>query len=256
MGKMLNPFDKEFKGWETNSMGTLFKILLKPFFLKNLKNMTINTFCKISCFGITLMWYNCSTHENKKNTNVVEQEPVVVNLSGDPSKDPIGWSKTDSVKIKLDSTLSHQSAGFACDSALAIDYTGFEGEHIFLPLNHKGHWIRSIKQKKRLTSQQIKRIHAILGDSNSFKKPMHVMCYMPRLGLVFFRKDTVIAQSAICIGCAGLESSARLGSETFHDEVMHSNVFNLKTLRKWEQICQELRFSDCKQWSDLKDQDE
>lgn len=154
----------------------------------------------------------------------------------------ISWLDSSKVTYQVDTFLTHKDKGFLCDSAVAIDYTGFLGEHTYMPLNDKGQWINTIEKRKKLTGAQIQLIHSVFGDKKSFGSPMMVSCYEPRLGIIYFKDNKVIGQSAICLGCARLESTAKLGNGDNYSS------FSESTLRRLEKLCSDLQFSDCKHW--------
>ena len=154
----------------------------------------------------------------------------------------ISWLDSSNVTYQVDTFLTHKGKGFLCDSAIAIDYTGFFGEHTYMPLNDKGQWINTIEKRKKLKDDQLQLIHSVFGDKKSFDNPMMVSCYEPRLGIVYFKDNKVIGQSAICLGCARLKSTAKLGNGDDYSS------FSEQTLRRLEKLCVDLQFSDCKHW--------
>lgn len=91
----------------------------------------------------------------------------------------ISWLDSSTVVYSADSSLTHKGKAFLCDSAIAIDYTGFLGEHAYLPLNNKGQWINTIKKRAKLSFGQLQNIQAVFGDKNSFYEPRMVSCYNP-----------------------------------------------------------------------------
>ena len=86
----------------------------------------------------------------------------------------ISWLDSSNVTYQVDTFLTHKGKGFLCDSAIAIDYTGFFGEHTYMPLNDKGQWINIIEKRKKLKDDQLQLIHSVFGDKKSFDNPM--MC--------------------------------------------------------------------------------
>jgi hypothetical protein len=201
---------------------------------------------------LRLIWYffsllliscnsnNGNTIPNSKDS-FIEVKTVMTEI---PSDYEISWRDSGNVKLDIDPGLSHGGGAFKCDSVIAIDYIGSLGEHTYLPLNNKGQWINTISKRKKLLSSQIDSLNSILGDKTSFVNPMQVACYEPRLGIVYFRKGKVIAQSTICLLCARLESTAKLGNKESYSS------FNKRTLRRLERICTQLDFSNCKNWTE------
>ncbi len=122
------------------------------------------------------------------------------------------WLDSGKVALEIDTTLTHKKGAFKCDSVIILDYNGAFGEHTYLPLNDKGQWIATIKKTKRLSEDQLNFIQIIFGSKSSFKNPKMFFCYEPRIGLIYYRNNEVIAQSAICLSCCRMESTAKLGS--------------------------------------------
>jgi hypothetical protein len=152
----------------------------------------------------------------------------------------ISWLDSSKVVYVVDSSLTHYGRIFLCDSAIAIDYTGFLGEHTFMPLNGKGQWINTIKKTKKLSVGQLQLINSVFGDKKSFDNPIVIGCYEPRFGIVYFKNHKLIGQSAICLGCERLKSTVKLGNGENYSS------FNEQTLRRLEKLCNDLQFSECK----------
>lgn len=197
---------------------------------------------------LLLIVFLYSTIVSCKDTKVKDSlaEPKgTVNPSDTDKSSPghkIEWLDSSIVNYQVDTFLTHSGKAFLCDSAIAIDYTGFSGEHTFMPLNDNGQWISTIKKSEKLTNQQLQLVQSVLGNKKSFDNPMMVSCFEPRLGIVYFKDSKVIAQSAICLGCARLKSTAKLG-----DGENYSSFSEL-TSRQLEKLCSELQFSNCKHW--------
>lgn len=153
----------------------------------------------------------------------------------------IQWLDSAKVNYNIDTSLSHIGAGFSFDSAITVEYTGYWVEDIFLPINDKGQWISNITKRKKLTLSQLDLIHSIFGSRKAFNNPQVIPCYEPRHGIIYFKDNKVICQSAICIDCARLQSTAKLGDGTNYSS------FNQKTQKQLEQLCIDLEFSECNQ---------
>jgi hypothetical protein len=136
--------------------------------------------------------------------------------------------------------LSHKGTNFKTDSVLAVDYEGYNDDRGFAPLNEVGNWISTISRIKKLSNKQIEMIQSVLGNPATFQKPIFAFCFEPRLGLIYFKDGKVIAQSAICLQCGRLESSAELGNGEYYTE------FNKDALSELETLCLALGFSNCK----------
>lgn len=125
------------------------------------------------------------------------------------------WVKKHNVAISLDTSLCHYGRNFITDSVVGIDYIGFNGEDTFYPINKNGIIANTIKKKKRLNSNQVLRLHKMLSNSKFYVNPRIVACYEPQLAFVYFRKGKVIAQTQVCLSCAGLRSTAKIMPKKF-----------------------------------------
>jgi hypothetical protein len=140
-----------------------------------------------------------------------KEKPVIeirhTNLPPKPTKIKINWLTDKSVSIKTKSDLSYIK-GFDCDSVIGIDYIGFSGEHFYTPINEKGQYISTIREKQKLNKEQISKLNSIFSDKKMFENPNIANCYEPRLGFVYFKNNEVICQTIVCIGCSRFQSSA------------------------------------------------
>ena len=180
---------------------------------------------------------------SSKGLNTAPKDTIVTPVTTDSLFHyNISWTDSSKTVYQVDSFLTHKGNGVLCDSAIAIDYIGFLGEHSYMPLNDKGQWINTIKKRKKITDEQLRLINSVFGNKKSFDDPMMVSCYEPRLGIVYYKKNKIIGQSAICLGCARLESTAKLGNGDNYSS------FNERTLRRLENLCNDLQFSNCQFW--------
>jgi hypothetical protein len=185
-----------------------------------------------SCF--TLVGCNNSTNSNA-GTNKNDTAARLSNINRLADYEP-KWLDSSYVILAIDTFLSHRQNAFKCDSAIMVDYNGGFGEHSYLPLNEKGQWINTIKRRKKLSVNELQFIKQIFGNKSTFKDPLIIGCYEPGLGIIYFKDNKVIAQSAICIGCARIQSTATLGSGDSYAS------FNEKTKQKLVQFYSSLKF--------------
>ncbi len=132
-----------------------------------------------------------------------------------PPKAPttkILWLNDKIESIKTDPTLSY-SKGIKCDSVIGVNYIGFSGEHFFNPINEKGQYISTIKQTQKLNQNQVSRLNSIIGNKKTYENPNIAGCYEPRLAFIYFKNNTVICQTQICLSCNQLNSSAHIADE-------------------------------------------
>ncbi|TDP02483.1 hypothetical protein EV145_103473 [Flavobacterium sp. 245] len=141
--------------------------------------------------------------------NMSKKEYNYPELPPKPPRIKIFWLNDKTANIKIDRTLSY-SKDIKCDSVLGVNYIGFSGEHFFYPINEKGKYINTISQTKKLNQNQISRLNKIIGNKKTYKNPNIAACYEPRLAFIYFKNDTVICQTQICLSCNQLHSSAAL----------------------------------------------
>jgi hypothetical protein len=194
-----------------------------------------------------LIFFILGCNSKKENTKASSKDTIelVKTIMTEPFFNyTISWLDSGKVMLNIDSLLTYKDKAFNCDSAIAVDYIGHQGEQTTSPLNNKGQWISTIQKRVKLTNYQIDSLNSIIGDKKSYFNSMQVSCYFPQLGIIYFKRGKVIGQSAICLSCARLESTAKLGSGENYSS------FNRIALRRFEKICSELNFSNCNNWPD------
>jgi hypothetical protein len=97
------------------------------------------------------------------------------------------------------------------DKAVAYDFNGEEEEII----NAQGKLASSIKKQIQLTKPQVVSITNILCDKASYGGPL-MMCFIPRLGIVFYKGDVPKAHVSICLECNYAHSSMVLVLQANH----------------------------------------
>lgn len=140
------------------------------------------------------------------------------------------WKDSAKVTMAIDTNLSHANGGFGCDSAIIFHYNGAFGEHTFMVLNDKGQWINTIQERKKLTSDQVRLVHSVFGNPSTFKHPLIIGCFEPRIAIVYFKGGKVIAQSDICLGCCRIKSTARLGNKEYYSSMNRTGRAKLDKL--------------------------
>ncbi|HET9503841.1 MAG TPA: hypothetical protein VFO93_09880 [Hymenobacter sp.] len=91
------------------------------------------------------------------------------------------------------------------DRAVAYDYNGEEEEII----SAEGKLALSINKQVQLTGPQAARITNILCDKASYGGPV-MMCFIPRLGIVFYKGSVPKAHVSICLECNYAHSSLQI----------------------------------------------
>lgn len=143
-----------------------------------------------------------------------KEKPVIeeiryTNLPPKPERIKINWLTDKVVNIKTAIHLSYVK-GFECDSVIAFNYIGFEGEDFYFLINEKGQYISTIKQTQKLSQKQIFRLNSIISNKKTYENPSIAGCYEPRLAFVYFKDNMVICQTQVCLDCNQLRSSAAI----------------------------------------------
>jgi hypothetical protein len=165
---------------------------------------------QVKAFFLLFLCSACHNFSNKPDNNKTPSENNAAQFNFDPK-----WLNTNKVFMAIDSTISFKG-GFKCDSVEIIRYEGSFGEHSFPPLNKEGKWISTIKKRQRLTNQQVVFVSSILRTKATFKNPLIIGCFEPRIGLVYFRDNKVIGQAYLCLGCIRIESTVKLGNNEYY----------------------------------------
>ncbi len=95
------------------------------------------------------------------------------------------------------------------DRAVAYDYNGEEDEII----TAEGKLAPSISKQVQLTAPQVARITNILCDKASYGGPV-MLCFLPRLGIVFYKGNVPKAHVSICLECNYARSSIKIPQAT------------------------------------------
>ena len=175
---------------------------------------------------ILLTFISCKNETDNKKSAPLPLPPKA-------PKTEIKWLTENQVKIKTKSHLSYIK-GFECDSVIGIDYIGFSGEHIYFPINEKGQYINTIYKKQKLSREQILKLNSIFSNKKMFENANIAHCYEPRLGFIYFKKNEVICQTIVCIGCSRFQSSAETAD--------FNGDFNKKAELEFEKLNHELDF--------------
>ncbi|KFF02435.1 hypothetical protein [Flavobacterium reichenbachii] len=168
--------------------------------------------------------------------NVSKKEVHYTEIPPKPPRTKIFWLKDKTVNIQIDHTLSY-SKDIKCDSVIGVNYIGFAGEHFFNPINEKGQYINTIIQTKKLNQKQISRLSTIIGNKKTYKDPNIAACYEPRLAFIYFKNDTVICQTQICLSCNQLHSSAHIADGA-------DGNLNKEAVKKLTELHDELGFKE------------
>ena len=91
------------------------------------------------------------------------------------------------------------------------DFSGGKGWNEYV-VDKKGNLATSITQQVQLDVKSIANFNRLLGDKTSFGGA-EASCFTPHLGLVYYRKDKIIAYITICLDCNVLISSLPLDAQ-------------------------------------------
>ena len=85
------------------------------------------------------------------------------------------------------------------DKLIMYDFSGGKGWNEYV-VDKKGNLATSITQQVQLDVKSIANFNRLLGDKTSFGGA-EASCFTPHLGLVYYRKDKIIAYITICLDC-------------------------------------------------------
>jgi hypothetical protein len=159
---------------------------------------------------ISIFFLSCQVKQ--KDDVYIQKEKYI------PSSPPayksivVNWLNNPIIKLKIQSKLDYRQSNIKCDSVLAIEYTGFEEGTIFFPINNHSQIISTVIKVVKIDTTKINTFTKLLGDSESYKNNLLISCYEPRFALVYYNKDTIIAQTIICLECARLSSTINIPS--------------------------------------------
>gem|GEM_PF-3671934 len=134
----------------------------------------------------------------------------------------------------LDTTLSCKT-GFAYDSAIAIDYMGREDGYTDV-LDEEGRWISTVHQRKPLTKSHCDRYKKILGSPLTYQNGSQSACFEPHMAIVYYKAGIVVTQTAICLRCQRISSSAILGDGRRYSSINDTAASHLV------ELCKEIGF--------------
>jgi hypothetical protein len=118
---------------------------------------------------------SCSSFTKEKN----EHDSENVKTPSRPKPKPT-WIDSGQVKLLIDSSLEHKNGGFVVDSVLLVNYKGSSGEIIFEPLSEEGKWIDSIYWIKKISNDEIRDFHQLLGNKSMKETDLQLCCFTPR----------------------------------------------------------------------------
>jgi hypothetical protein len=134
------------------------------------------------------------------------------------------------------------------DKAVAYDYG--EGYDELPIINKEGKLDGSVVKEKVLDAHETADFLGTLGDPDTYGSGISD-CFVPRLGLVLYKGDTVVFYTSICLACNYLDSSMAIpammrprkdpktGRENFNQGF--SDVGH----KKLEALCTSFKFSHC-----------
>lgn len=91
-----------------------------------------------------------------------------------------------------------------------------------------------------LNKTQSEKLIQVLEAKESYDMTRSAKCFAPRMTFVFYRKNDIVAHSAVCLQCSGVSSNIKL--------VVGNKFVGLSRFgeQSFGMICKELDFSYCK----------
>ncbi len=139
---------------------------------------------------------SCRQSNNKKD------EITVVETTMAPIKQDyvISWKDSGKVEVKWNESATYPEINY--DSARILFYWGYNLEEsldtaVFFPLSSKGMWISTIMRSSMVSKVDLLKVDSLLGNQNSYDKSKSTSVQTPKYGIVYFKDNKVIGQTAI-----------------------------------------------------------
>lgn len=119
------------------------------------------------------------------------------------------------------------------DKVTAYDYETKYGNNI---IDDSGKISQGIVKQIDLSKQQIENVTKLLTDKSTYGGEV-AKCFIPRLGIVFYKENKAVAHISICLECNSLHSSIPIPAE--------EDGFSKKGREKINSLCKEFNFIYC-----------
>ncbi len=117
-----------------------------------------------------------------------------------------------------------------------FDWRG-ESEEYFSIIDEKNELARTVKKSKILTEKESKNLSVVLGLKSSYGEGSSA-CFLPHLGIVYYKNGNAAAHVTICMGCNILESSIEIPNqkqgkqESEEGDIYYTQMGMSKSLKK------------------------
>jgi hypothetical protein len=124
------------------------------------------------------------------------------------------------------------------DSLVIYDYDwqGDKARH-FSIIDKEGKLAPTVKKSAKLDRQSSEEMSRLLGDRTSFGQGT-ASCFLPHMGIVYYKAGKPVAHITICVGCNQLRSSLRIpaqeqGKIRLEGEVFYAREGMSKAFREY-----------------------
>jgi hypothetical protein len=150
--------------------------------------------------------------------------------------------------------------GFTSDTAIANPFLAlnadrvvayeFDGRHE-QQLVYNGKVLPIYTKSMVLRKSQIDSLEQIITDTATYNGVKYA-CFEPRLCVVYFKQQEILAHVNICFECAWLSSSVPIPAETYYDVpvdygIIKGNGFSVSGKEKLYAWCKKTGFNHCQQ---------
>lgn len=138
------------------------------------------------------------------------------------------------------------------DSVIAVEYNSEKyflqnkeygmrmGEPYVILSNGKYH--PTVTKKVTLSKQDANELVKTLSLPKTYDKRLKSACFIPRMGFVFYKGDSIVAHTSVCLQCNQLDVSPKQLVVWKND-----GVLSISGQRYFEKLCKKLDFLYCKE---------
>lgn len=209
-------------------------------------------FLEISLILILVNAFGCKM---KKEVSINDNEPEVkIEIERTYlSQQELNSYLTDSTNLVTPNVLAPPPFNdIEYDKVVAYDFDSGDGTGAITILNKQNNLATTIKRQQALNQIQVNELTNLLGSKTTYGDSPS-FCFVPRLGIVFYKKNKAVLILDICLECNRLRSSLTIPAtkavQFEHDDETKypAEGFSETGRDRLSTICSELQFSHCKE---------
>jgi len=203
----------------------------------------MNTFNIILTFGL-IVFLSCQDSNNQESDSTAINDTTTINSEHDLLLE--NEAGAELIIRNTESNAPFDTLDY--DKVIAYDYEGKESNWSIIDEN--GKLESTVKQQKNLNQSQVDDLTFFLGDVETYGA-QRAACFEPHLGIVFYKKNNIVAHFSICLECNYMISSIRIPAASHKKIRINSeyedpqNGFSKIGRKKINDLCRQLNFSHC-----------